>query len=365
MNHSTTSHHDETTTPRPMSFITMTDILNAINNNNNNNHCSSTSCFELQRRLPDGSTRKASPSEQAAADCQTRLQQACQLLTTTLSSQDERYEWAETQRHYGNQLYQQQQYEHAIQVYLTCLPAVARIASNQEEEEEENRGMETNEQQQQQEEEQQRRLLLYGKIMNNLAQSCLQLQWYRKAETFCTMALDYLQDYNNKDPIVISKLYYRRGKARRCRGEFGSAKADLERAFEYAFNDTTRAIIIQNELNQVHQKAVQAKRNHQQHKIALQKVMQSTTKKNNNGVFISQSAAPTNNRRPYSTLRATSRVVENPTTVEDTATTTTTTELSSYWQYYMSIVGKVAAALLSILEQQQQQQHHQLHEKIE
>ena len=73
-------------------FFTTTDLLEKINsilsssadaNRNNENDCTQKHFdenddaprFELQRRLPDGTTRKATPQESAAADFQSKLKQ--------------------------------------------------------------------------------------------------------------------------------------------------------------------------------------------------------------------------------------------------------------------------------------------------
>lgn len=343
--------------PPAESFVTMTDVMNSINRslqslNQEGEEPQPQACFELQRRLPDGSTRKASPSEQDAADCQTRMQQASQWLAS-LTTKEERFEWAEVQRLYGNQLYQQQQYENAINVYLTCLPAVVpTFASGNDTVEQGEAGDD--------EDARQHRLLLYCQIMNNLAQSALQLQWYRKAETFCTMALEYYYDSqqyttaaigNACQEQMIAKLYFRRGKARRYRGDnYQQAKADFERALELSSSALERRVI-QNELRQLYQKARQSKRNQQQQKEALQSAMmaksnhhQFSAKKE--GLFSQPKSPPVPVRKAYSTLRA-PRAVDVEHIIKDAEEKNVHSPLISYyWEYYWTVVGRVAIMLL-------------------
>jgi len=67
-------------------FFTTTDLLQKINgileqesqNDASEDHVQEDQPrFELQRRLPDGSTRKASSDEAAVADFQSKLKQVC------------------------------------------------------------------------------------------------------------------------------------------------------------------------------------------------------------------------------------------------------------------------------------------------
>ena len=60
-------------------FFTTTDLLNKINSviqeNQEENSSDAKGGFELQRRLPDGSTRLCTKDEAAAADFQAKLKQ--------------------------------------------------------------------------------------------------------------------------------------------------------------------------------------------------------------------------------------------------------------------------------------------------
>ncbi len=341
--------------------MTTTDILQSINRTLQERNEGS-SYFELQRRLPDGSTRKASPAEQAAADCQTRLQQATQWLAS-LPTRAEQYEWAEVQRCYGNQLYQEQQYENAINVYLTCLPVVGlnhRMNHHSDIfESEEQNSQKGNHEHEDDEEDHQQRLLLYCKIMNNLAQSALQLQWYRKAETFCTMALDYYSETQQHvaHPEQIAKLYFRRGKARKCRDEYKLAKMDYERAFELVSNKLERNVI-QTELRNVQEKAKQAKQNQQQQKVSLRQVMMTkhsneSDSPNKEGGLFNTPSVPL--RKAYSTLRAPRRAHETVVRreqqqYEDQHEKEENLLLQlSFWEYYLAMAGRVAQYLLHLL----------------
>lgn len=207
-------------------FTTPSDVLHALNtalqelpaastsssscNKNNNGQ------FELQRRLPDGSARVATERESKAADMESKLNQVLHHIRNM--STEEQLTWAEDQRQYGNHLYAQQQYEQAMDVYLTLLPVAYQQHSK----------------------------LLLARVMNNLAQSSLQLSWYQKTITFANMALERLlteqeresndsrDDNDDEDySVLIAKLYYKRGKAYRLTGEYSLAQTDLRQAQEW------------------------------------------------------------------------------------------------------------------------------------
>ncbi|EJK55126.1 hypothetical protein THAOC_25173, partial [Thalassiosira oceanica] len=78
--------------------------------------------FELQRKLPDGSYRRADESETAAANFQAKMKQAAEM--TASLEPGERIEWAGWQRKQGNDLFARGEYREAMDVYLTCLVAM-------------------------------------------------------------------------------------------------------------------------------------------------------------------------------------------------------------------------------------------------
>lgn len=185
--------------------------------------------FELHTRLPDGSARPASSEEIATADFQSKLQQAIATLQSLPDAS--KLVWAETQRvNVGNIYYEKLDYENAIDVYLTCLIAATPSPSPNPE------SKYTME-----------HLILYMKLMNNLALCTLQLRWYRKTITFCSIAIDQIlitlphvetmqlkdTDRSGDFAIIILeqriKLHYKRAKAYRLRGEYDIARLDINR----------------------------------------------------------------------------------------------------------------------------------------
>lgn len=186
-------------------FITTSDILKRLNES-----LEDVGEFQLHTRLPDGSARVSTKSEQAAADFGTKLEQAAAYVQTL--SADQRLEWGNAQKLRGNELFAKKQYEDAIDVYLTCLT----VAGDQES------GLLPEFQ----------RLELFFKTMNNLALCTLQLKWYRKTMEFCTMALQQQLvgggDTYESFMLERGKLYFKRAKAGRLRGDY--CREDLKMA---------------------------------------------------------------------------------------------------------------------------------------
>jgi tetratricopeptide (TPR) repeat protein len=222
--------------------------------------------FELHTRLPDGSARPATDNEIGTANFQMKLQQTVTLLQS-LPNLDAQLSWAEEQRvQVGNIFYQKEQYENAMDIYLTCLTVattksstVTSSAMSCRDNSDTNTAVTATIQQQQQQ------LVLYTKLMNNLALCTLRLQCYQKTITFCTMAMDHLSamscdgmftgstqfravttstntgtgcgtptsTYNQSDDfrMVVTeqrmKLHYKRAKAYRLKGEYDLAQSDI------------------------------------------------------------------------------------------------------------------------------------------
>jgi hypothetical protein len=105
-------------------FVTQTSVVESLNKAladlQSPDDTSNAPHFELQKRLPNGNTRRATTEELQAADMESKLQQAAAQVEY-LKTWDEKKQWAEEQRQYGNQLYREERYEQAIDVYLTCL----------------------------------------------------------------------------------------------------------------------------------------------------------------------------------------------------------------------------------------------------
>jgi len=262
--------------------------------------------FELQRRLPDGSTRNATPSDQKVADMQSKFQQAAAEVKD-LSDAD-KIKWAALQRNEGNSLYQQGSYQEALDVYLTCLVVKSDSKDFMRQ--------------------------VFLPCLNNLAQCTLMLGMYLKTETFCTMALDELVETNDDkiDDPLVAKLYFRRGKARRLSGSYDLAKKDLQLALGMV-EDTQP---IQRELQMIHRAVVEAERNRRRQERAMQQMWSVSSDSKPEGHCLYEDSKK---RRPYSTLRSKPRSDDEVDTVPAKAQL-------SYWEYYMAVVGRIAERLL-------------------
>jgi hypothetical protein len=402
---------ETTTQVQAEAFITTTDIMSHLNKalsdlSSPEEQIANKPHFELQRRLQDGSTRRATPKEQAANDCETQIQQAVKLLAD-LKSNRERLDWAEAQRSYGNHVYQHKEYKHAIDVYLTCLPAVAHDETFRKVKEAESlddddmtkdapgveapttasttAGTSTSKEEEEDDVElNKERLLLFMKLLNNLAQSTLQLGWYKKTEHFCTLAFEHLEGEEQASALLLastplyqellSKLYFRRGKARRLRGDYALSRNDLDHAMNTLPADSSKEeqqrAAVQKELQLLQKSAAEARKNRERQKKALQRVMappstSKTTstrkddpKASSNSVRFEETTTtggvlfPAEHqegplqRRPrknYSTLRA-ARPQQAP-EEEDDDDAHHANKLSP-WQYYVAVVGKIAEKLL-------------------
>ena len=93
-------------------FFTTSDLVNRMNaaikdaNTDNNDMppaASDSGGFELQRKMPDGSYRRAEESEREAADFQAKMKQAGEMIAGLDPAQ--RIEWAKHQRQEGNALF--------------------------------------------------------------------------------------------------------------------------------------------------------------------------------------------------------------------------------------------------------------------
>jgi tetratricopeptide (TPR) repeat protein len=243
-------------------------------------------------------------------------------------------EWAQYQRNEGNALYKEGEYREALDVYLTCL-----VAKTDHEE---------------------FLSLVFLPVMNNLAQTCLQLKMYRKAQKFCTMALDEISDRNvggaeqqqhQLQQLGVVKLYFRRGKARRLSGAYAQARRDLNTALLMLEDDdsTEMKSVVERELQLVQRAEVEARRNQKRQERAMKQMLggevdetlllheDQAGRVNPGGMASTGLYQDVRTRRMYSTLTA-----KRKCKVE-------TDENVSYWQWYLSVVGRVAERLLMLL----------------
>lgn len=175
--------------------------------------------FELQRRFPDGRTRRADEADTAAADFQSKLKQAAH--ATSGLKNAEKLEWAKLQRAEGNRLFAAAEYNEAMDVYLTCLVAAdqsgpKKTATTEAADD----GDDDAVAKARAEREVQLPVLL------NLAACTLRLRMLSKTVEFCDLAASLPTRCGDASP----KVYFRRGKARALMGEYAAAERDLERA---------------------------------------------------------------------------------------------------------------------------------------
>ena len=224
------------TTTNDKMFFTTSDLINTMNTSiqqtTNPNNLPSTQQsgggFELQRKMPDGTYRRADKSEVASANFQSKMKQTAEQIKSLNPQQ--KIEWSKYQRERGNVLFSKGEYTEAMDVYLTCLVAMDSSSSQDESSAESD-----NEQQQ---------LLLKTQIdteiklpvLLNLALSALKLGMLSKAEQFCNYAIDEMDI--GKQSV---KAYFRRGRIRMLRGEFVTAELDLDRGLELITNNIMNA----------------------------------------------------------------------------------------------------------------------------
>jgi tetratricopeptide (TPR) repeat protein len=260
--------------------------------------------FELQRRLPDGSTRKATPADKQVADLESKIKQAADEVKDF--SDSDKIKWAALQRNEGNSLYKQEAYQEALDVYLTCL--VVKTDSKEFTRE------------------------VFLPCLNNLAQCTLKLGMYLKTETYCSIALDELADSTVNDGPLVAKLYFRRGKARRLGGKYDLANGDFQKALSMVQDPKP----IHRELQLLERAIVEAQRNEKRRERAMQQVWASHS--NDDAPSLYDDAAKT---RSYSKLRAKEHA-------DDSESETDETSKLSYWDFYLALIGRIAERLLLV-----------------
>jgi tetratricopeptide (TPR) repeat protein len=329
--------------PPPSPFTTTSDVMNSLNTvmarlyaPEMKEKADNKPAFELQRRLPDGTTRQAFGSEIKAADYESKLKQVANHVAG-LPDDDAKRAFGDQQRKYGNQVYASGDYEQALDVYMTCLVALPPLDQSSSS-------------------------LQYLQILNNLAQAALQLQWYRKSQDFCQLALDDLpvETHDSLDAerrLAVSKLYYKRGKARRHRGDYAEATDDLQQALRLLSTDTTTdnktmetsRKTIQKELQAVVRGAAVGRNNLQRQRKALQQVWGDSSSSQSKKTATSLPGAPIQplyetprgSQRAYSRLRARGATEEHTDEEEILSLT--------YRQIYLQMVGRVAQKLLDFI----------------
>jgi hypothetical protein len=344
-------------------FTTPSDVLHALNQALNiettatasksasSSTESSRGRFELQTRLPNGTSRLATEAEQDALNLESKLQQVRHYLQDLSPTQQ--LDWAQEQLLYATENLQHD-YKAAIDVYLTLLPVAYRH----------------------------RWLLL--EVMQKLAHASLQLQWYRKTIRFCTLGLEYslksntsttnstavedaasTEDESEQEtlsydyPIGISKLYGQRAKAHRLSGDYQLAQQDLELARKWILRASSKRItavdaeslattdgllqVLEEEGAMLQKAVAQGKQNQDITRRAMQQL------------FNSSSAVPSSahdEQRLYSDKkdgpRRTHRSFSAPSLFDESSADDSEMK-NSYLDMYKSMAARVAERLLILL----------------
>ena len=240
----------------------------------------------------------------------------------------QKIEWAQRQRQEGNVLYKEGDYRAALDVYLTCLVAKT-----------DDPDFVTH---------------VFLPVMNNLAQSSLQLGMYRKAQQFCTMALEdiHLEEQSTQ---LVAKLHFRRGRALRLSGEYEAARDDLETAMNMLEKESIEFRSVQRELQLIQRAEIGERRNEKRQQRAMQRLLggvagetvpDDAARANTNEKYksIARAGSPglyqgVENKRAYSTLTA--RRQNDDTGRADSK--------QSCWRWYLSMVARAAGKVLALL----------------
>jgi tetratricopeptide (TPR) repeat protein len=258
-------------------FFTTTDLINRINSSLEDNTKTLSSSkeeyekstllnnrpkFELQRRFSDGTTRKASPEETAAADFQSKLKQAGQIVSHL--DRDEKLQWAREQRQLGNTLFQEGKCKEAMDVYLTCLVALDYQSKDHDCEDD-------------QESRYQMDIDIKMPVLLNLAACALSLGMYRKTVSFCDFCMEL--ECAKKNP----KVYFRRGKAYMSMGNYSAARKDLNTAYsilsEELDDESKECLSIRKEMHRLDQMMKNSKKNKERQAKAMKKWMDGNKEK--------------------------------------------------------------------------------------
>jgi len=155
-----------------------------------------------------------------------------------LKSRIEKITWAKNHRAEGNILYESGYFQEATDVYLTCLVALdVRSSSSSEssftslshscskvdKDDKENCDEDAME------------LEIKIPVLMNLSACAMKMGTYSKAEIFCNHALESPSSFGKKN----AKLWYRRGKARMCKGDYDGSNSDFNEAMQIVNNALT------------------------------------------------------------------------------------------------------------------------------
>ena len=196
-------------------FFTTSDLMNKMNSILQED-CPEAE-IQLQRRMPNGSTRRADESDMDVANLQSKLTQAAKL--TTEMDAPTRRQWTLQQRELANDFFHIEEYKEAMDIYLTCLVGLRG-------EDEDPRDFRVHK--------------VARPVLMNLALCALRLKMAKKVVKFCEEALALESGdetiekgnvvLNNSQDYYASKIFLRRGQARMLMGEYKLSRRDLEKA---------------------------------------------------------------------------------------------------------------------------------------
>eukprot|EP00934_Nitzschia_sp_Nitz4_P001597 Nitzschia sp. Nitz4//scaffold73_size107353//3397//4572//NITZ4_004305-RA/size107353-processed-gene-0.158-mRNA-1//1//CDS//3329557431//1597//frame0 len=352
--------------PPALPFVTTSTVLNQLNDQLKKLSLPEDSLepkFELQRRLPDGSTIPASKADIEYSDLQTKLQQSA-VFVANLDPSD-RLVWAEAQRQAGNSYFSAGDYKTAMDTYLTCL--VVKEESVQFV----------------------RSTLI--PVLNNLAQCTLQLSMRKKTIEFCQIALEEMDKFSQDliqtdDWIARCKIHFKLGKAQRLTGHYRASRSELGKASHCLVSLTTakdgiamnahdvQTMIapfeqaIEKEISRLDISEESARKNIERQKRAMQQVLSSSNASrgaqqasNAAGSSVDATGHTKNERdhsheqpepiREYSSLRIRkkdrSEKNETPSKINNApGAALETSQQMSYAAYYWSVVARVAETIL-------------------
>jgi tetratricopeptide (TPR) repeat protein len=336
-------------------YITTSDILSRMNQEfqklgGDGDDEAVTPMVELQRRMPDGSTRRCTDDELKASDLQTKLQQTAKLIQDMTPK--EKAEWATHQRLVGNSLFQAGEYAHAMDIYLTCL-----VVKDELESDEFIKGT-------------------FVPVLNNLAQCTLQLGMYKKTIQFCNLCFEELDKkeasfLREQLTIPLSKIHYKRAKAYRLSGEYPQSRKDLRQGLtlleKVEDNDESSSVLeykkaLEKELRKLKLAEREGRRNQQRTKKAMKSILNnsnatSSTTTTESSTSTSTAAFndtisgslyehnPSGTKRQYSTLRAPKK--NNQSMAQAAANKSDEDESRiSFSRYYWDMVARVCETLL-------------------
>lgn len=312
---------------RKKMFFTTSDLLDRMNssiaeaNPDSIPGAESSGGFELQRKMPDGSYRRAEESERAAADFQAKMKQA----SMAIAGYDppKKIKWAKCQRQEGNALFVQGNYKEAMDVYLTCLVAMDQSsASDKENSGRNNSGLGDSDELLDIQIEKEIKL----PVLLNLALSAIKIGMLSKAEEFCDFAID---TDSGRQSV---KAYFRRGSVRMLMGHYVTAGSDLDKALELNYakmsecedgcNSENEENVILREKQRLRRLVNQADKNRRLQKTAMQKLFKSTESNNSTPSLYPELKGPILQNEEYQ---------------------------PSWFEWYMHMIGRCAQKMYDII----------------